>query len=248
VSGGDQRGHVPVGVDGCRAGWIAVALRPGNTKPEIRIFERFAELVAGFGTDATIAVDMPIGLPDRIGGSGRGPEQAIRPYLGARKSSVFSIPSRAAVEAQTYREACDLAQLHSDPPKKVSKQAFFLFGKILEIDSLLQADIGLSERIIECHPEFSFCRLNNMVPMAAPKKIRGRVNPEGMAERVELLASHGIDRALFAKGPPRGAGMDDLVDASVNLLVARRHALCLTETFPASPKHDRHGIPIAIHG
>ena len=197
MSGGDQPGKVLVGVDGCRAGWIAVALRSADTQPQVTVFPRFADLVAEFGTAATIAVDMPIGLPERIGGSGRGPEQAIRPYLGARRSSVFSIPARAAVEAETYREACDLAQLNSDPSKKVSKQAFFLFGKIREIDRLLQADIGLRERIIECHPEFSFCRLNNMVSMAAPKKIRGAVNPAGIAERVELLASHGIDRELF---------------------------------------------------
>jgi predicted RNase H-like nuclease len=248
VSARDQPGNVLVGVDGCRAGWIAVALRPGDTQPQVTVFPRFAELVAEFGATATIAVDMPIGLPDRIAGSGRGPEQAIRPYLGARRSSVFSIPARAAVEAETYREACDLAQLHSDPPRKVSKQAFFLFGKIREIDSLLQADIALRHRIIECHPEFSFCRLNNMVAMATPKKIRGAVNTAGIAERVDLLASHGIDRELFAKGPPRGAAMDDLVDASVNLLVAGRHAKGLTETFPSNPMRDRTGILIAIHG
>lgn len=248
MSGRDQPGNVLVGVDGCRAGWIAVARRPGDTWPQVQVFSRFAELVAEFGATATIAVDMPIGLPDRISGTGRGPEQAIRPYLGARRSSVFSIPARAAVEAETYREACDLAQLHSDPPRKVSKQAFFLFGKILEIDRLLRADIGLGHRIIECHPEFSFCRLNNMVPMAAPKKIRGAVNPAGIAERMELLAALGIDRDFFAKGPPRGAAMDDLIDASVNLLVAGRHAQGLTETFPASPLRDRHGIMIAIHG
>jgi len=248
VSEAAPSGPVLVGVDGCRAGWIAVASRPGETRPEARIFPRFADLVSGFGADAIIAVDMPIGLPDRIGGSGRGPEQAIRPHLGARRSSVFSIPARAAVEAETYQEACDLAQLHSDPPKKVSKQAFFLFGKILEIDRLLQADVGLRSRIIECHPEFSFCRLNNMVPMRFPKKTGGALNPDGMAERIDVLALHGIDSDLFANGPPRGAAMDDLVDASVNLVIAGRHARGLTENFPANPERDRHGILIAIHG
>lgn len=241
-------GPVLVGVDGCRAGWIAVAMRPGGTRPETGIFKHFADLVAEFGAGATIAVDMPIGLPDRITGSGRGPEQAIRPYLGARRSSVFSIPARAAVEAETYLEACDLAQLHSEPPRKISKQAFFLFPKILEIDRLLQTDRTLRERIIECHPEFSFCRLNNTIPMASPKKSRGALNPDGMAERIGLLALHGIDPALFAEGPPRGAAMDDLVDASVNMVMAARHAEGLTETFPVDPERDRYGLLIAIHG
>lgn len=245
---GSQSGQVLVGVDGCRAGWIAVVRWPGAEQPETRVFRHFTELVDAFGASATIAVDMPIGLPDEISGSGRGPEQAIRPYLGARRSSVFSIPARTAVEAETFAEACTLAQHHSDPPKKVSKQAFFLFRKILEIDQLLQADISLCDRVIECHPEFSFCRLNNMVPMAAPKKVRGAVNPAGIAERLDLLASHGFDRDFFANGPPRGAAMDDLIDASVNLVMAGRHARGMLETFPANPRRDRHGILIAIHG
>jgi len=248
VSRNSQPDKVLVGVDGCRAGWIAVAQRSGDDAPEARVFRHFTELVDAFGADATIAVDMPIGLPATISGAGRGPEQAIRPYLGARRSSVFSIPARAAVEAETYAEACELAQLHSDPPKKVSKQAFFLFGKILEIDRLLQSDTGLCARIIECHPEFSFCRLNSMVPMATPKKIRGAVNAAGIAERIGLLASHGFDRGFFANGAPRGAAMDDLIDASVNMIVAGRYAKGMTVTFPANPGRDRNGILIAIHG
>ena len=245
---GQHSSPVLVGVDGCRAGWIALALSPGNNRSQVNVFGRFADLVAEYGPAAVIAVDMPIGLPNRIAGSGRGPEQSIRPYLGARQSSVFSIPARAAVEAETYRDACDLAQQYSEPSRKVSKQVFNLFGKIREIDRLLQADMGLRERLIECHPEFAFCRLNSMVPMATPKKIRGAVNPEGVAERVELLAQYGIDRDLFADGPPRGAAMDDLVDAGVNLVMAGRHAKGLTVPFPPSPVRDRYGILIAIHG
>jgi pyridoxine kinase len=248
VSGISRSETVLVGVDGCKAGWIAVILKPGETRPQVQIHERFSNLVDEAGPSATIAVDMPIGLPDRIQGSGRGPEQAIRPFLGARQSSVFSIPARAAVEAKTYGDACLLAMQCSDPAKKVSKQAFYLFGKIREIDRLLQLNSGLRDRVIECHPEFAFCRLNNMTPMATPKKIRGAVNPDGIAERVDLLARHGIDRGIFAAGPPRGAAMDDLVDASVNLVMAGRHAQGLTSPFPAEPVRDRHGILIAIHG
>lgn len=240
--------QVLVGVDGCRAGWITLALHPGESRPKVHIFGSFADLIAGFGSTATVAVDMPMGLPDRVTGSGRGPEQTIRPYLGARQSSVFSIPARAAVEAETYGEACDLSLQTSDPPRKVSRHAFHLFGKIREIDCLLQSDTGLRERLIESHPEFAFCRLNAMVPMATPKKIRGVVNPQGIAERIGLLASHGIAPDIFADGPPRGAAMDDLVDAGVNMVMAGRHVRGLTSPFPSRPARDRHGIMIAIHG
>nr|WP_290884587.1 DUF429 domain-containing protein [Hoeflea sp.] len=240
--------RVTAGVDGCRGGWIALTLVPGDPRPRIMVRARFADLADELGPGAILAVDMPMGLPERISGAGRGPEQAIRPHLGARQSSVFSIPARAAVEAPTYREACERAQQTSDPPKKVSKQAFFLFGRILEIDRLLQMDPGLRDRIFECHPEFAFCRLNGMVAMATPKKIRGAVNPAGVTERTALLARHGIDPDILAAGPPRGAAMDDVLDAAVNLVMAGRHARGLTSPFPAEPARDRHGIMIAIHG
>lgn len=236
------------GVDGCRAGWIAWIRAAGSPVPDLRIFNRFADLVDALGRDAVIAVDMPIGLPDRIEGPGRGPEQAIRPFLGARQSSVFSIPARSAVEAQTYGEACARALETSNPPKKVSKQAFFLFPRILEIDSLLRADERLRSRVVECHPEFSFCRLNNDQAMQMPKKIKGKVNPAGIAERIDLLTRYGFNPQMLKNGPPRGAGLDDVIDAAVNLVMAERHAKGLTSTFPANPASDRYGIPIAIHG
>ncbi|MEQ8480804.1 MAG: DUF429 domain-containing protein [Hoeflea sp.] len=236
------------GVDGCRAGWISWSRnRPGSV-PLLRIHSRFSDLIADLGEGAVIAVDMPIGLPDRIAGAGRGPEQAIRPFLGARQSSVFSIPSRAAVEAKSYGEACARALETSDPPKKVSRQAFNLFSRILEIDAELQGDEDLKSRVLECHPEFSFCRLNNGEPMSMPKKIKGVVNPEGINERIAVLVRHGLDRGLFETGAPPGASMDDVVDAAVNLLMAERHAAGLTTSFPPQPMHDRHGIAIAIHG
>ncbi len=87
-----------------------------------------------------VAVDMPIGLPARIGAEGgRGPERLVRAHLGARRSSVFAIPSRDAVEARDYASSCAIAAATSEPPRRVSKQAFMLFRRIREIDLLLRA-------------------------------------------------------------------------------------------------------------
>lgn len=70
------------GVDGCRAGWIAV--HGAILDPQISVFSDFASLKNHFGRDTIIAVDMPLGLPDFVSGGGRGPEQAIRPFLVER--------------------------------------------------------------------------------------------------------------------------------------------------------------------
>ncbi|MAY62705.1 MAG: hypothetical protein CML29_10875 [Rhizobiales bacterium] len=234
------------GVDGCRAGWVAV--HGTLAEPRISVFYDFAGLIAGLEPGTIVAVDMPIGLPARVTGGGRGPEQAIRPFLGQRQSSVFSIPARSAVEATDYRAACEASLATSDPPRKVSKQAFHLFPKILEIDSCLRADEELRARVIECHPEFSFCVLNRMRPMETPKKIKGRVNPEGIAERVALLTSLGFTADFFRNPAPRGVAADDRLDAAVNLMIAARHRDGQTRTWPEVPGRDIYGIPTAIHG
>lgn len=234
------------GVDGCKAGWIAaIAPDEGQPAPIIRVMPRFADLFAGEIVPDIVAVDMPIGLPDRVTGSGRGPEQAVRALLGDRQSSVFSIPARRAVEATDYREACALALAASDPRRKVSKQGFYLFPKIREIDALLRAEVEWRERVFEVHPELAFRTMKGM-PLIHPKKIKGVVNPPGMAERRELLGDAGIAPEALSARPPRGAAADDLLDALAALVVARHIAAGRGKPFPDPPGRDSHGLPIAI--
>lgn len=245
------------GVDGCKAGWIAVIRRLGGG-PEVAVFERFEHLVDTLDSNAVIAVDMPIGLPDRVSHGGRGPERLVREKLGARQSSVFSIPSRAAVFAEiepftsveawyaAHRRASMVARATSEPPRAVSIQAFGIFAKIRELDGTLRARTGLRGRVIESHPEAAFWRLNGEREMRQPKKIRGAVNPAGMDERKALLAAHGIDRGFLDAAAPRGAGADDFLDAAAMLLIAERHALGRAVPFPDPPGRDAHGLPIAI--
>ncbi|MEM1286128.1 MAG: DUF429 domain-containing protein [Pseudomonadota bacterium] len=245
-----------VGVDGCRAGWVAVSgFRPDDLS--LSVFPSFCDLIAGLPA-AAIAVDMPIGLPDRIVGGGRAPEKAVRPMLGQRQSSVFAIPGRAAVEmgslitgkAETDRalhaKVSSLAQTLSVPPKGVSIQAFYLFPKILEIDDLLREDIALRTIVRESHPEVAFTVLNGGSAMTLPKKIKGRVNPAGMEERRALLARYGVSASFLTAKPPSGVGEDDVLDASVCWLVAERLTRGAAVCHPDTPEHDRHGLEVAI--
>lgn len=245
------------GVDGCRAGWIAVVRRPGEA-PAVRVHPSFETLVDALPADAVVAVDMPVGLPERIEGSGRAAEKAARPLLGARRSSLFSIPARGAVELDpgphageaergaAHARAGAFARALSDPPRGISRQGFMLFPKILEIDRLLRRKPELAWRVVESHPELAFARLNGGVAMSLPKKAKGRIHPPGMAERRALLVRHGLPPALLAGPPPRGAGRDDLLDASAMLLVAERFARGDAVSHPDPPERDAFGLPIAI--
>lgn len=253
-----------VGVDGCKAGWIAVRRDPGSTPrnpdavPSAAVFPSFAALLDALPADATVAVDMPIGLPDLSQKGGRGPEALVRPLLGNRQSSVFAIPSRAALYAHTdgfttieawyaaHRQASEVAKATSDPPRGVSIQAFGIFAKIREIDAVLIARPELPSRVFESHPEVAFCRLNSDQAMCLPKKIKGVINPAGMAERKALLCQHGYIRDFLDRTPPRGAAADDFLDAAVMMLIAGRIASGEAKPFPDPPLADRFGIPVAI--
>lgn len=231
-----------LGIDGCRTGWIGVLL-PNTGAPLAIVTPTLDALLGHPAAPSVIAIDMPIGLPERVGPGGRGPERHARAVLGARQSSVFSIPSRAAVMAEDYGEACRLALETSEPPRKVSRQAFGLFPKIRALDALMTPD--LEDRIFESHPELAFRQLNGGAPMGLPKKVKNVAHAPGLDERRALLVRHGYSPA-FLERPPRGAGMDDLLDAAVLALVARRIASGEAECFPPVPDRDGRGLRMAI--
>lgn len=247
-------GRAIAGVDGCRTGWVVGKLLPSGT-PEAATFPDFSAVLAALPTDTIIAVDMPIGLPDFVGEGGRGPERLVRPLIGARSSSVFSIPSRPAIHASAgpsdgwldaHRRASDVARQTSDPARGVSIQAFGIFAKIRQVDALLIASPGLRSRVFESHPEVALWRLNGDRPLGTPKKVKGRINPAGMAERRAILAGGGLPAGFVESPPPRGAAADDFLDACAMLLVAARIARGEAVSFPDPPGLDAHGLPIAI--
>jgi pyridoxal kinase len=234
------------GVDGCPAGWVVVYRDlAGREAPQMRVEARFADILGGPFAPEIVAVDMPVGLPERAGRGGRGPESVVRPLLGPRQSSVFSVPSRAAVMAEPdgYRAASAIALATSEPPRRISKQAFMLFRKIREIDALMTP--ALEARVHEVHPELAFWRLNGGRPMALPKKVKGAVHEPGLAERRALLAAEGYAPAFLA-ARLRGAGPDDVLDAAVAALIAERIAEGAAESFPAVPERDARGLRMAI--
>jgi predicted RNase H-like nuclease len=235
------------GVDGCRTGWVVAFVRPSReAAARVRIVPRFADVLAAPEAPAIVAVDMPIGLPERIGPEGRGPERAIRPLLGARQSSVFSVPPRAAVYASDFAAASALALAASEPPRKVSKQLFMIAPKIREVDAVLRADPALVARVYEVHPELAFWRLNGERALDQPKKVKGICYAPGLVLRRELLVAGGLAASVVMSVPPKGAGADDLLDALACAAIARRLHAGTARPFPDPPGRDQYGLPVAI--
>jgi predicted RNase H-like nuclease len=231
------------GVDGCRGGWLVVLRQvAGSEAPRARLLATFADLLALPEAPAIIAIDIPIGLPERSGIGGRRADVEARANLGARQSSVFAVPARAAVAAADYASACAAALAHSDPPRKVSKQTYNLFPKIREVDALMTP--ALQARVFECHPETAFWAMNGRQPLAEPKKVRSRPHPPGLELRRALLRAAGFPADLVASAPfpAAQAGADDLLDACACAWTAGRildgRAVC----FPPSPPCDARGL------
>ncbi len=234
------------GVDGCRGGWIAAFVRPADDAGHIAVFARFADVLAASPAADVVAVDIPIGLPERTGAGGRAAENAVRPLLGARQSSVFSVPVRAAIYERDYAGACRAALAASEPPRKVSRQLFNIAPKIREVDAVLRADAGLPGRVFEVHPELAFWRLNGERALSEPKKVRSRPYPAGLDLRRNLLLAAGLPDGLVGAQPPKGAAEDDLVDALACAAIARRLHAGLARPYPDPPPRDGFGLPMAI--
>lgn len=234
------------GVDGCPAGWMVALVQPKGDGVRLRVVSRFADVLDAPERPAVVAVDMPIGLPERVGPGGRGPEAAVRPLLGARQSSVFSVPARAAVYADEFRAACALAAQTSEPPRMISRQLFNIAPKIREVDALLRADPAAAGRVYEVHPEVAFWRLNGERALTEPKKVKSRPYAPGLALRRDLLVAAGIPAGVIDAGAPTGAAADDLLDALACALAARRIHAGQARPFPDPPLRDAHGLTMAI--
>ena len=238
------------GVDGCPGGWIVVIRHLNEaSSATVRLVASFADVLAMQPSPAVIGVDMPIGLPDIAGIGGRRADIEARANLGARQSSIFAVPSRAAVMQAGYRDACATAFATSDPPRKVSKQCFNLFPKIREIDALMNPQ--LQTRVHETHPEVAFWALNGERPLDEPKKAKSRPYEPGQALRRGLLAAAGYDPEFLRDTSAfraREAGPDDLLDAAVCAWSAARIANGHGRRFPAAPSLDAKGLRMEIWG
>ena len=148
--------------------------------------------------------------------------------------------------AGDYREACAVSLLHSDPPRKVSKQTFMLFPYMREIDALMSPEV--QARVHEVHPELSFWTMNDDQPLALPKKVKGRPFEAGLALRRQLLATAGfpVGRLRIMPGAAR-AGRDDILDACAAAWSARRIRDGGHLRLPPDPPRDSRGLRMEIN-
>ena len=199
---------IAVGIDGCKAGWMAVAIGPDGVVGA-RVFTELSAVLAAWADADAYGVDMPIGLPSS--GRRRADEEAHR-FVGPRRASVFFAPNRGALLVP-YADALRLSP-------GLSRQAYSLGAKILEVEPLA----GRDARILEVHPECSFRELAGE-PVEHPKTTWA-----GFRMRVRLLEAAGVVVPEWPELP-----ILDTVDAAAAAWSALRAARGEARTLPEDP-------------
>jgi predicted RNase H-like nuclease len=227
-------GEFVVGVDGCKAGWVAVAI-DARGRSSHSVERTFAALGDRYQGASLILVDIPIGLPD--GSEERACDKSARKCLGKpRSSSVFPVPCRDALSA-TDPSAVN----ETITGRRLTRQTLAILDKIREVDTYLRTQGG-RHLVRETHPEVCFWALNGKRAMHHHKGSK-----DGIAEREAILrsafpASNDAIGELLAVYPRSGLSHDDILDALVAAVTARAKV----RTLPPDPPRDRHGLAMEI--
>jgi len=220
-----------VGVDGCKAGWIAIT-KDGN-KLKYKLFSTVSELLLVFSRATRVLIDIPIGLPwsdvpirpcDRL----------ARAALGERRYSVFPVPCRSAVHAETVVQAREIN--NKVLARSLSKQTWGICRKIAEVDTFLTGERPTYAEIREVHPEVCFWALAGRSPMKYNKKNRG-----GIDERIALLSKFEPETERFLvrildQELRKNVRADDVLAALVAFV---------TSCVPSSQLRSLRGLPVS---
>lgn len=243
-----------IGVDGCRAGWIAARGYEDEqgtlVRTELRLL-RADEGGLGVLVDQceaieprpTIALDVPIGLPRRAGW--RSCDQEARDRLGQRRACVFPVIDRELL-GPTFQEAREVVlkrrQAEAGNHPIMTKQAIAIGPKIAEVDKLLASRRDRQDWLTEVHPELSFLAIAKSLhsPLAAGLPLKTRA--AGYKARLQLIegvmpgGKHELAAVAWLR---RDVGRDDPPDAYAALWSAHRHHHRVCDTLGGGESDER---------
>ena len=203
-----------VGVDIGKKCWVSALV--AEAVLWVREYPTLDELLGDVPVETVIGIDVPVRIED----GWRECDSAAKRLLGARHSTIFSVPPRAAfLDASSPTEANERARELTG--KGLSTQAFYLRRHVLDV--IEHAD---SRPLFEVHPELSFAAMAGE-PIAEPK-----TTWNGLTRRRQLLADQGLH--IPERLPRvRRSGPDDVVDAVAAAWSARRIDAGTAERIPA---------------
>ena len=204
-----------VGIGECKGGWIACVLPPHDDSPSYLATHSLSEIFVALPKKLFCCIDIPTILES--GPGPRGCDERARQVLGAKNSTVYFAPSKAALQGKSFKEASRLNR--EETGVALTKQSWSVIPKIRETVELLSKKPVLSEVVLESNPELVVLGLTGEVPRYTKKSSRGR------KERLALLHAFGIELALEkevrrVKTKKVAPGSDDILDATLLALGA----------------------------
>lgn len=199
-----------LGIDGCKGGWVAVAVEDGRFV-SCATFTSVAAALEAHAAAYAVAIDMPIGLPEA---PPRAADVAARAFLRGQPGVVFPTYPLDVYEQPSHHEAARLCKERGWPA--ISRQSYALKARILEVER------DRDQRVFEVHPEVSFRALAGK-PIGFSKH-----SWTGFMARRRLLASAGIDLPDDVGAAP----VIDVLDAAAAAWSAGRHACGDSQSLP----------------
>ena len=239
------------GIDGCKGGWFCIGLTNAGDHCSLvaaDIIDAHSKLQK---RGAKIAlIDIPIGLSDND--KKRICDDKAKECIGPRRSSVFPVPCRQALEAFCADGAEAAKKVnHQITGRSLSKQTLAIMKKIAEVDGFMRGNE--SENFFrEVHPEVCFWALNGDVSLAHGKKEK-----EGRCERLEILRRYSANTkrplnidAIYNKSlcehPRKTVACDDVLDALAAALTAKNVCAKQPRTLPTAPAKDARGLTMEM--
>jgi len=228
-----------LGIDGCRGGWVVAAL---DAALSLFFFLTLEEAREKIKDSEFTLIDMPMGLKSEGKGERKCDVEA-RKFLKKRKMSIFPMASRQAVYSSNYEEANKVNR--EILGKGLSKQSYNLFPKIREVDSFIEKNTLILNRICEGHPELSFARLNRS-EMVYSKKTQ-----EGYDERLTLIKRsipHAEEVISHFRSLYKTTTLvkDDILDAVILALAATSKTHNNYKIVPPEEEIDIRGVSMKI--
>ena len=222
------------GVEPCPGGWLVVGARLQGitafpTEPEV--FPTFAEILDYRPAFDVIAIHCHLSFPEEDTPGGRTCDKQARQLLGwPRSGAIGSPPSRH------YLRTGDLDARAAKGLNPINARLMRRFAEVAE-----EMQPYRQRQVFEVHPELSFYQLNDDRPMQHSK-----YDEEGVLERRRLVEAKipGVDVVLEASLP--GISPRHLLDATADMVTARRIAARAVERLPEDPEWDEQGVRMEL--
>lgn len=231
-----------VGVDGCRAGWLAVT-RNRSSELTWQVFKTVEDIVSNFSDAERILIDIPMGLPCSDS-QVRLCDRLARQALGRlRRSSVFPVPCREALAADGIEAARRINRFHIG--RSISAQTWGICPKIRDVDRfLLRRRTAERHCIREVHPEICFWGL------AGRPMTHSKATVAGQEERSQVLRQYELDihsllNNVLSNTIRRHVKEDDVIDAAVAFVTAEALRGEIA-SLPDMPPRDMCGLPMEM--